>query len=279
MLVTVLGSGGSEGVPVPYCTCRVCKSGDRRYRTSYLIRVRDKFLLAEIGPDFRRQQLRYRFPIDYLFISHEHKDHIGGLTELKQIMLIAKIRIKPIQLLISKRFHKELLWHVSTDKEGVIHAYRKLLRDRKLIPNLLDYGKGFKLDGFEIELFKNKHGNLACGGFLLKSGGRSIVYLADAGMLYQKVEGLINETNPDLLIANTPFFYSSSKFKREDRNHTRRMRMTHHIGIDSIHHLQAGRILLSHSSHKSGFTHREIEKELLGYKNIMAARDGLRIRV
>ena len=279
MLVTVLGSGGSEGIPVPYCTCRVCESGDRRYRTSFLIKVKGRFLLAEIGPDFRRQQLRYRFPIDYLFISHEHSDHIGGLTELRQIMLIAKIKLKPINILISKRLHKRLLHRPYIEKVGIRYAYTSLVRKKKLVPHLLDYDRRYRFDGFDIELFRNRHENLACDGFLLESGGKSIVYLADAGMLYQKTENLINETKPELLVANTPFFYSNHKLKQEDHNRVRRMRMTHHIGIDSIHHFPARKILLNHFSHKSGFTHKEIEENVSAYGNIIAARDGLKIRV
>ncbi len=279
MIVTVLGSGGSEGIPVPYCKCRVCQSGDTRCRTSYLIRLGGGFLLVEIGPDFRRQQLKYGFPIDYLFVSHEHHDHISGLAELRHIMLVAKIRMRPPRILISKRLHKKLRRQHRPEKEGFIFAYNELVRKRKLIPVLLDYGKRYSFDGFEMEIFRNRHENIACDGFLLGSEGKKIAYIADAGMLYQKNENLINDSIPDLLIANTPFFYSGSRLRAEDHRNARRNRITHHIGIDTIEHLKARKILLSHFSHKSGLTSREIKRKVAEYRNVIAAEDGLEIRV
>lgn len=279
MLFTVLGSGGSEGIPVPYCDCRVCKSGDKRYRTSYLLQIGDKNLLIEISPDFRKQQLKYNFPIDYLFVSHEHYDHIGGFADLRNIMLIAKIKLKPVKLLISKRLHHKLLHQPYIVKEGIRYFYNVLVRKKKLIPYVLEYGKKYFFDGFEIEIFKNRHENIACDGFLLKAEGKSIVYLADAGILHHKTETLINETKPDLLVANTPYLYSAKKFKEENPKLARNLRVTNHIGIDTVSHFNVKKILLSHFSHRSGLTHEEIEEKIKEYKNILAAKDGLEIRI
>ena len=279
MLITVLGSGGSEGIPVPYCNCKVCKSGDKRYRTSFLIESNSKSFLVEIGPDFRRQQLKYNFPINYLFFSHEHLDHIAGLAELRYIMLIAKIKISPINVIISKRLHKKLLNQPQIGREGIRYAYHSLIRNKKLKPNLLDYEKRYKFTDFEIELFKNKHENIACDGFLLVSKGKKIIYLGDAGSLYQKNENLINNTNPDLLIANTPYFYSGKKIKEDNKN-LRKMRITNHMGIDNIQHLRAKKILLLHFSHRSCLTHSEIEKIISKCgKNIIAGSDGMKVRI
>jgi len=278
MKLIVLGSGGSEGIPVPYCDCKVCKSGKHRLRTSYLIKIKDKNLLVESSPDFRQQQLKHNFSVDYLFISHDHSDHINGLQELRHIMLIAKIKIKPINILISKKLHKRLLHQPCIERQGIRYAYNSLIRNKKLIPHLLDYWKRYKFDGFEIELFKNRHENITCDGFLLESKGKSIVYLADAGVLYHKTEDLINN-NPDLLITHTPYFYSAKKLKKDDHNNARKMRLTHHIGIDNLHQLKAKKILLSHFSHRAGLTHKEIKKEIAKHKNIRAAYDGMELKI
>ena len=66
MKLTFLGTGTSHGVPVIGCDCAVCKSTDprdKRYRSSAYIQFTaadgsSKFILIDIGPDFRSQALR-----------------------------------------------------------------------------------------------------------------------------------------------------------------------------------------------------------------------------
>ena len=87
MIVTILGSGTSQGVPVIGCNCPVCKSKDprdKRLRTSILIQTDVVTVAVDAGPDFRQQMLRENVTkLDAVIISHEHKDHIGGLDDLR----------------------------------------------------------------------------------------------------------------------------------------------------------------------------------------------------
>ncbi|MBO5959120.1 MAG: MBL fold metallo-hydrolase [Lentisphaeria bacterium] len=84
MKFTVLGSGGSEGVPSLFCTCSACEharrnpeSRDYRRCTSYLI---DDDTLVDFGPDLREQMRLFR--VDYAKIrriinTHCHGDHLN----------------------------------------------------------------------------------------------------------------------------------------------------------------------------------------------------------
>ncbi|TDG36964.1 MBL fold metallo-hydrolase [Pedobacter changchengzhani] len=87
MKVTFLGTGTSQGVPVITCQCEVCQSAnpqDNRLRTSVLIETGDKTIVIDSGPDFRYQLLREKVKdLDAVMYTHEHKDHIAGLDDIR----------------------------------------------------------------------------------------------------------------------------------------------------------------------------------------------------
>ena len=85
--VTILGSGTSQGVPIITCGCEVCTSSDsrdQRLRSSIMIEHEDTTLIVDTGPDFRQQMLRERvMKLSGIVYTHEHKDHIAGLDEVR----------------------------------------------------------------------------------------------------------------------------------------------------------------------------------------------------
>ena len=87
MKLTFLGTGTSQGVPVIGCRCEVCQSADKRdqrLRTSAMIECEDCRIIIDAGPDFRQQMLRTGVrTIDAILLTHEHKDHTGGLDDVR----------------------------------------------------------------------------------------------------------------------------------------------------------------------------------------------------
>lgn len=87
MTVTFLGTGTSQGVPVIACDCGVCLSTDphdKRLRSSIMIETDDKTVVIDTGPDFRYQMLREKVKhLDAVVFTHEHKDHIAGLDDIR----------------------------------------------------------------------------------------------------------------------------------------------------------------------------------------------------
>ncbi|HSO77829.1 MAG TPA: MBL fold metallo-hydrolase [Bacteroidales bacterium] len=87
MKITFLGTGTSQGVPVIACDCAVCLSDDpkdNRLRAALLVETASNTFVIDAGPDFRQQMLRARVKkIDGIFLTHEHKDHISGMDDLR----------------------------------------------------------------------------------------------------------------------------------------------------------------------------------------------------
>jgi len=85
--ITFLGTGTSQGVPVIACECPVCLSTnkkDKRLRSSVLFEINGKNIVVDTGPDFRYQMLRENVKhLDAILFTHEHKDHVAGLDDIR----------------------------------------------------------------------------------------------------------------------------------------------------------------------------------------------------
>lgn len=84
---TVLGSGTSNGVPMPACTCPTCRSTDprdRRFRASLCVQCDTATVVVDTTPEFRLQALRAGLQsLDAVLITHTHADHVNGFDDLR----------------------------------------------------------------------------------------------------------------------------------------------------------------------------------------------------
>ena len=89
--VTILGSGTSTGVPVPACTCPVCRSREprnQRTRCSILLSFDGHNILIDTSTDLRQQALREGIThVDAVLFTHTHADHVNGIDDLRPFNL------------------------------------------------------------------------------------------------------------------------------------------------------------------------------------------------
>ena len=107
--LTFLGTGTSQGVPMIGCECPVCTSTDhrdKRLRASALIEYCGLTILVDAGPDFRYQMLRQGVNhLDAILLTHNHKDHTGGLDDIRAFNLLER---HPVNIYCLDRVEKAL---------------------------------------------------------------------------------------------------------------------------------------------------------------------------
>jgi phosphoribosyl 1,2-cyclic phosphate phosphodiesterase len=90
--VTVLGCGGSAGVPSlggadgrgDWGACDPAEPRNRRTRSSITIDAPAGRILVDTGPDLRHQLLACAIPrIDAIVFTHAHADHMAGLDDVR----------------------------------------------------------------------------------------------------------------------------------------------------------------------------------------------------
>jgi phosphoribosyl 1,2-cyclic phosphate phosphodiesterase len=87
LIVTLLGTGTSTGVPMIGCACAICTSSDprnKRLRPGVKLELPGGVALIDTPTDLRQQALLYGLPrLDAVLFTHAHADHILGLDEIR----------------------------------------------------------------------------------------------------------------------------------------------------------------------------------------------------
>lgn len=157
-----MGTGTSQGIPIIGCKCAVCSSNDhrdKRFRSAALVEYGGLTILIDAGPDFRSQLLAASVGhLDAILLTHNHKDHTGGLDDLRSLNYIDRQAseiyceqkvIDTLQREYSYVFAEEKYpgapeWHVHriTDKPFAIHVDK----NKKELVWVHDVGYGYRMD-------------------------------------------------------------------------------------------------------------------------------------
>jgi len=89
MRVTILGCGGSGGVPLiggDWGACDPADPRNRRTRVSIMVEQGPTRLVVDTSPDFRAQMLAAGASrLDAVLYTHDHADHVHGIDDLRVV--------------------------------------------------------------------------------------------------------------------------------------------------------------------------------------------------
>ncbi|NQX39586.1 MBL fold metallo-hydrolase [Pedobacter steynii] len=251
MKVTFLGTGTSQGIPVITCNCVVCQSADhrnKRLRVSVLLEMGDKTIVIDSGPDFRYQMLRANVKdLDAILYTHEHKDHVAGLDDIRPFNYLLK---KNIDIYATERVQQALRKEFSYIFAEVHYPGLPQI-DMHTISDEV-----FKIGNTEIIPLNIMHYKLPILGFRV----HDFTYITDAKTISEETIAKVKGTK--VLVIN-------ALQHEEHISH-----FTLQEAVDFAQKIGAEMTYLTHISHNLGL-HEEVEKELP--ENIKLAYDGLSI--
>ncbi|MBN1598786.1 MAG: MBL fold metallo-hydrolase [Bacteroidales bacterium] len=251
MKITFLGTGTSQGVPVIACECNVCQSNDskdKRLRSSVMIETKGRIFIIDTGPDFRQQMLRNNVTdITSIIFTHEHKDHVAGLDDVRAFNFKLK---KHIRVYAEERVQNALK-----------HEFAYVFADNKYpgVPqieiNLIE-NKPFEIDGIKIIPVRVYHHLLPVLGFRIGN----FAYLTDVKTVPEEEKSKLK--NLDVLVLTA--------LRKEE--HISHMNLSE--ALQFTREIKPNRTYLTHLSHRFGL-HEQEEKLLPG--NVMIAYDNLTV--
>jgi len=249
--LTFLGTGTSQGVPIIGCRCYVCMSEDqkdKRLRSSVLIRNENLSFVIDAGPDFRYQMLREKVDsLDAIVLTHEHRDHIAGLDDVRAFNYIQK---RAMDVYGEKRVLEEVriqfMYAFDDDKYPGVPS---------IILNAIDE-REFEIQGLPIIPIRAMHYTLPILGFRIGD----LTYITDASFISDSEKRKFSDT--EILIINA--------LRIEE--HATHFNLAQALQLAK--EISPKKTFLTHISHQMG-KYEDVNRELPA--NILLAYDGLSI--
>ncbi|WP_266367917.1 MBL fold metallo-hydrolase [Tellurirhabdus rosea] len=253
MLVTLLGSGTSSGVPLIGCDCDVCRSADyrdKRLRTSVHLEVEGKSIVIDTGPDFRQQVLREGIKrLDAVVFTHEHKDHTAGLDDVRAYNFRQR-RDMPLygRGRVLEQIKREFSYAFEENKYPGVPSVRLHEVDNE----------PFEVEGVRFIPIDVLHHRLPVFGFRV----HDFTYLTDLNYISEEELEKVYGTRVLILDA------------LQRQPHISHFTLEQAVAL--VERIRPEITYFTHISHKLGL-HREVEKELPPY--IRLGFDGLKIQL
>jgi phosphoribosyl 1,2-cyclic phosphate phosphodiesterase len=236
-------------VPVIACDCNTCLSSDqhdKRLRTSLLLETEDSTLVIDAGPDFRQQMLREHVTrLDAILLTHEHKDHIAGLDDVRAFNYKSQ---DAIDIYCEERVQKV----IKKDYSYVFSEYQYPGIPKMRLNSIPEHA--FTIKRIQIVPIRVFHYRLPVYGFRIGN----FAYITDANYIPQESKEKLYGVKYLVINALRKEKHISHFSLRE--------------AVDFIREISPKKAFITHISHQMGL-HKDVTKELPS--EIILAYDGL----
>ncbi len=249
--LTFLGTGTSQGIPVPGSSHPVSLSDnkkDKRLRSSVLLEIGDTNIVIDCGPDFRYQMLRENVQhVDAIFLTHDHSDHVAGVDDIRPFYFkmdgdmpfyAQDIVIDSLKERYPYIFKEDKYPGAPAIEENIVVNEDFYFNKIKITPLFLEHGK---LDVIAYRI-------------------NDLVYITDTNNIPEKEFSKLE--NVDTLVINA---------LRHKKHHSH---FNLEESLEAVKHINPKKAYLTHISQYLGF-HEEVEKTLP--ENVFLAYDGLKL--
>ena len=256
-VLTLLGTGTSQGVPVIGCRCPVCRSTDprdSRLRTSAMVEVADCRFIIDAGPDFRAQMLREGVShITAILLTHKHKDHIGGIDDVRALNFVDYPQIHPVNIYATAAtlecVRKDYDYAFFTER------YRGV---PEIALHTIDPEQRFSIGGVEITPIRGRHAHFEVTGYRFGD----VAYLTD----FKEID----DSEIEKLVGVKVLVVNALRFAPHDSH------FSVAEALSLIERVAPERAYLTHMSHEIGL-HSQAQEQLP--ERVYFGYDGLKIEI
>lgn len=277
MKIKFLGTGASQGIPSPFCKCRICENarilGNKEIRSRSGLMI-DREIMIDYSPDnfFRAAINSVDFTeIKYFLISHGHYDHF----EVKD-------------LVESRALERE--WTGKPQSTYFIYGNKKVCSileteiqragtEKISIQTLIEKNKPIAIGKYSVVALKTEHTiDEDSYAYLIEKDGKSYFHCCDSGELTEEIFDYLKSTSVKLNAVTFDATFGLRKEKFFGHMNLEQVVLT----CDKLRNagiiFEGTKIYLTHISHSGRCTHEELVQSARKY-GMEVAYDGLEFEI